>query len=216
MQHHVVLRVDRQDDAGILATLRLVNRACVGKDQLVDLGRLVVDRPSAKVDSQAFFSLAPRQHPSHITVEDVELVVVADLHDAVALTQAPCRGGVLARGRIQEPLKLEIQVLGADQAASHRCQDLDIAMRVETETARNPTGHEVQDRLENRFRLLPFDEEEVLGSALELEVGKLAAPDAVGVGNNPALSCLAKDRLEPYHVGSAGIDQVGQHSSRAD
>jgi len=89
LEHHVVLRVHRHDHSRILRALRLVHRRGVGQGQLVQVIGRVTHLALVETDHGLAFTRLVRpaghaQHLAHVAVEHVAVVVVANLHHAIA------------------------------------------------------------------------------------------------------------------------------------
>jgi len=115
--------------------------------------------------------------------------------------------------RVQHALQLDVERAGAQAAAVHRAQHLDVAHRVELE-ARRHAGADHGPQLARRILGLDgVDEEEVRA----LRCGQLrhgALVDAVRVGDDPARGRLAEHLRQPDHRDGARADHVGQHLAR--
>ena len=80
---------DWKNDDWILASLRFMNRDGIGQNHLVKLRKVVTDFLSIKIDGQ--FSVFPvdLRYPPDVSVKDLLVVIVGDLHDLVAQFERP-------------------------------------------------------------------------------------------------------------------------------
>ena len=87
LEHHKVLGQCRHDHGPELATLRLVHAHGVGVEELVELGELVDHDPVVDANSHLVVHRVQRSDASHVAVEHVLIIVVANLHHPVALAE---------------------------------------------------------------------------------------------------------------------------------
>ena len=127
----------------------------------------------------------------------------------------PKRSTLDLAGRVQQPLQLEVQRPGAEPAAVHRAQHLDVADRVEPEPGRDAPGHDLQQLGHAVLRVVAADEVEVAAGLLA-RLGQQALVDPVRVGDDPALGRLPEHLGQPDHRHRARGDDVGQHLPRPD
>src|SRR5260370_39383258 len=120
-----MLRVQRDDDGGILASLRLMDRHCERERKLVQFSEIVNDRPAVKVHDDFALRLVDGGDTTDVAVEDVLVVVVPRLQHLVAgpelpaealdlpLTPVPLPGGASGTWGVQHLLQAPGQRLGA-------------------------------------------------------------------------------------------------------
>ncbi len=156
-----------------------------------------------------------------VAVEDVLLVIVAELDDFVAGAEIGSEtldlGGELV-GRIEAVLEIPVERGGAKRAAVHRGEHLDVLDRIEAEAVRDTVADKIDDGAGGVIG----------GGALEeIEVGLLPgrrgggfgqAPgiDGVGGGDDPALGGLAEDLGQAHDGHGTRLDDIGQDRTRSD
>ena len=125
---------------------------------------------------------------------DVLVVVVAQLHHLVADAIGPGAANERSPARVQRCLESLVERNGPGGAPVHGREHLHVADRVEPEPMRNAGGHELHDRVAGALGIAPLDDEEVgLGSRRRGD-GRLAAVDAVSVGDDETTRSLPEDR----------------------
>src|SRR5215472_13889001 len=91
------------------------------------------------------FLHADVRHDTEITVVDVLVVIVLDLHDLVAGTECPAKAyNAGLAWRVQYLLKLNVQRAGTEATAVHRTKHLNVAYCVQPKTLRDPVLHDRQ------------------------------------------------------------------------
>ena len=112
LQHVVVLGQDRDDDGGVLGTLRLVDGGGVGEHNLVQLTELIDNLPAVEIDQDLCFTCVDCGDEPDVTVEGVFLVVVLNLHhlvtDAISEPETLNYWLILSL-RIEGRLQIEVQ-----------------------------------------------------------------------------------------------------------
>ena len=95
------------------------------------------------------------------------VVVVAQLHHLVAAAKRALAARELGapRRRIEPLLQRAVERRGAELAAMHRRQHLDVGDRIEAEPRRDALGDQLDDRRARRLGLLARDEVEVAVAA---------------------------------------------------
>ena len=83
LEHHVMLRVNGDDDGRKLAALTLVDAHSVGGHQLVKLSEVVDDNPSVEIHVQFGFVEIHLFNDAQIAVEHVLLVIILGLQNLV-------------------------------------------------------------------------------------------------------------------------------------
>jgi hypothetical protein len=104
----------------------------------------------------------------------------------------------------------------SEGAALHRAQHLDVANGIEAEAPGDAIADDLDHLCRPFLRLLCVDEEEVRFLARLRPFGHLAPVDAMGVDDDAALRRLPEHLGQPRHGNGAGVDDVGEHMSRAD
>src|ERR1700733_427900 len=105
--------------------LALVDGWGIGQHQLIELTEAIAHRSAVKRDHKLAFLQIDPLHDAKITVVDLTIVVVLDLHDLVAWTEGPAKTlDVRLAGWIERLLQLDVQRACAKPAAVHRAQHL--------------------------------------------------------------------------------------------
>ena len=119
-------------------------------------------------------------------------------------------------GGVQGRLEFDIQRPGADTAAVHRAQHLDVADGIEAEALGDAGLHQLDDPRHRGFGIVRLHEVEVAVTLGLREIGHRALVDPVRAGDDPALGGLPKDLDQPHHRDRARGDDVGQDLTRPD
>ncbi len=215
LQHHVVLRQNWNHHHGELRALRLVDAHRVGMDQFVQLRELVTHQRSVEVDGEHMLLQIQRGDAAHVAVEDLAVVVVANLHHAVAHAEDPraMHGLGFARiRRVESLLQAPVQLADACRAPVHRAEHLDVAVGVVAELRRDALRDDVEDEVGGALGVVRREQEEIPRRAVAHR--HLAAIDAVRVDDDVAILRLAEDRIEPRHRDYSAGDEVAQHVPR--
>src|SRR5439155_6853208 len=216
LQHRVVLRRQRDDHRVVFRALALVDCRRIGERELIELAAAIGDGASIEIGGElAALGIDPGYN-TEIAVVNVAVVIVLDLHDLVAGAEdlAEALDAQLAR-RVQRLLQFEVQGTRAEPAAVHRAQHLDVANGVEAEALRDALFHERQDLAHAVFGVGRLDEIEI--AALDrVQLGHLAAIDAMRIGDDTATRRLPENFGEAYDRHGARSDDVGQDLPRAD
>ena len=218
LQHGEMLGRERNDDGGKFATLGFMDRHGVGEGEFVELARLVVDpRMSfeAHVDRGRFGR--DLSDVSDVAVEDLLVIVVADLDDLVA----GAKGGAetldlelrIARG-VERVLQTGIELPRAEAVPVHRRQHLDAIAGVPTEAPGDAFGDEVLDRLGDRLGPLAGEKEKV-GVGGIVEWRDVTFVHLVGGLDDAALGRLPIDMGEPSDRHDSARDQIGEEIARS-
>jgi len=146
-----------------------------------------------------------------VTVVDVLVVVVQ-----ICMTLSPEAEGpakplhlAIAEG-VERCLQLDVELSGADTAAVHRAQDLDVTDRVETEALGDTGLHQFDNARYGGFRIVCRHQIEVTGAFRLPEIGDRTLIDLVGVDNGLALRGLPEHLCEPHYRYSTRSDDVCQ------
>ena len=78
-----MLRVQHRDDGRELAALGLVDGACVGEAELIQVSPLVAHELLIEANARRPLLLVDFLYPADVPVVDPQLVIVARLHDTV-------------------------------------------------------------------------------------------------------------------------------------
>ena len=208
LQHHIVRHQHGHHDDGIFAALGLVDGGGVGKDQLVQLRYVVLDAPVVEADRQRPVLQVHPLDDADVAVEDFLFIVVPDLHDLVALPVYVTPSAQATLAGVYGLLQELVEVRGADHAALHRGEDLNLA-GTDAVIAGELGLYQLLDGGRGLLRRLPLHEEKV-GVPAVGEVGHLAAIDAVGVHDDTAGLRLAEDPGQTDNREAAGVDDIPQ------
>ena len=216
MQHYVVRGVQRDDHARVLAPLRLVDRAGVGGDQLVERAEVVGHLAAVDRHLHDLVDLVNGAHPADVAVEHLQIVVVPHLHHLVPHPQAVPAAGHRRPLGVEQVAQHGVQAVGAEGAPVHGGEHLELLDRIEAEPPGDALGHDLGDGLDDRLRLRALDEEEVPLAVHRLQDGHHPLVHPVGVDHDQAALGLAEDLGQPHHLHRLRADQVGEHPSGAD
>src|SRR5689334_797294 len=102
LQHGVVLGHDRDHDGRVLRALALMDGHGIGRDQRVELAKAVGDRTAVEAGVEFADIGIDVVDITDVTVIDLLVVVVLDLHDLIARRESPIEALDLAiAGRIE-------------------------------------------------------------------------------------------------------------------
>ncbi len=195
-----------------LAALALVHRDGVGQAQLVQVREVEGDHPVVEPDVDLLLLQVDALDAADVAVEDVLVVVVPELHHLVARPEEAGAPHHLRPPRVQGGLEDRVELSGADHAAVHGRDHLDVGPRVEPVAARQVARHQVHDAALHGLRILLVDEDEV-AAAIARRQGHGPLVDPVRVHHDLAGLGLAEDLGEPDHLGHAAGDDVLQHGA---
>ena len=118
--------IENHDDGGVFAALALVDGAGVGELQFVEFVVLVGDEFFVEEDGDFAFFFVDAVDDSDVAVKDVLVVIVLDLHDAVA--DAPFDADHLVAGHawVQQFLQEWVQFDNAEGAFAHGDKNLQV------------------------------------------------------------------------------------------
>ena len=131
------------DDDGIFAALRFVDRARIGMHEFIEIGQIVADAASIHIHDDGFVLGVDGDDGADVPIKDILVVVIADLHDAVAQAVLASEAFDFIALRIERFLEDGVEVVGAEGAASHGGKDLDVGKGVHAKTLWNAFGDEV-------------------------------------------------------------------------
>src|SRR6516225_1809245 len=115
---------------GVFRALALVDGHRVGWDEHVEFAEPVGHRTAVKAGGEIAGFGVEVLHEAYVTVVDLLVVIVLDLHHLVARREGPAESLDLAfAGRVHGCLQFEIEGASADPAAVHRAENLDVADR---------------------------------------------------------------------------------------
>ena len=127
--------IENHDDGGVFAALALVDGAGVGELQFVEFVILVGDEFFVEEDGDFALFLVDAVDDSDVAVEHVLVVVVLDLHDAVAHTPADADHLVAGHAWIQQVLQERVQFDDAERAFAHGDKNLQVGLEVDVDFA---------------------------------------------------------------------------------
>ena len=180
-------------DGGVLGTLALVDGRGVCRHERVGLPEPVGDVPPIERGGALAGLGVNAIDVADVTVVDLLIVVVLDLHHLVARREGPAEPLDHAfASRVQGSLEFDIEGPRAHPAAVHRTQDLDVANRIETEALWDPGTDELKDPGDGRLRVVRRNEVEVAFALRLAQVRNGALVDAMGVDDDLTLGRLAK------------------------
>ncbi len=212
-----MLGEDRDDDDRVLAPLGLVDGDRVSGEEFVKVGEVVLHEAFVHSHGELCGVAINRHDPPEVPVEDVLVVVVADLHHLVADAVEPpetldfgdhavavklelCLGAL----RVQGGLEFAVQVFDAADAAVHGGHHLDVLDGVELEGAWDLLGDEFHDALDRRLGGVGGQEVKV-GGGVQAGVG--------GCGGWPWGRTLLVG-LDGRIVSLSGVVGRGKHRGR--
>src|SRR5258706_3745384 len=107
-----------------------------------------------------------------VAVVDVLVVVILDLHDLVTGGEGPAEPlDFPVVGGIESGLQFDVERSGADTAAVHRAENLDVADGVEAEPPRDPGLDQLDDTLHRDLGLFDRHEVEIAFGSWRSEIG---------------------------------------------
>ena len=111
------------DDGRVFRALGLVDRRRIGRHQRVQLAEAVDHLPSIEADSDLTCLRIDPGDKADITVVDLPVVVVLDLHDLVARGVGPAKSlDPWLRLTVQRRLQGDVERSRADPAPGHRTE----------------------------------------------------------------------------------------------
>ena len=119
-------RIENYDDGGVFAALALMNGAGVGELQFVEFVVLVGDELVVEENGDFALFLVDAVDDSDVAVEHVLVVIVLDLHDAVAHAPADADHLVARNTWIQQVLQERVQLDDAEGTFAHRNENLQV------------------------------------------------------------------------------------------
>ena len=162
--------------AGYSEPWRFVDGGRVGRNQRVEFAEAVGDGAAVEAGGELASVGIDVVDVADVAVIDFLVVVVLDLHDLVAGREGPAEAFDLAlAGGIERGLQFDIERAGADAAAVHRAQHLDVADGIETEPLRDARLHQFDDPRHRGFGIVRLHEIEV-AVALGLARGRAWSP----------------------------------------
>ena len=219
LQEHVVLRMQRQDDARVFAPLALVHGEGVRECQFIECLELVIDGPIFIVDGEDLVDAVEFHDDALVAIEDVPVVVVFELDHTVSHGESPSEAfnPRLLGLRIDGGLKFAVELMSPQTRAVHRHQDLDITARIEPESTRDTMCHEFADQIGDLIGLIGSNEIKVGKTRIRMFQWRLmAGVDGVSGGDDATLLRLTEDGRQAYDGNRLRRNEVGQDASRAD
>ena len=166
----------------------------VGEDEFVEVARVIFDRLAIEGDDHGTCAHVDGFDEADVAIIDVLIVIVAQLHNAVANAEESSTAGDGASIWIELGLQTCVEVFCAECVAAHRGEDLDVLQGVEAELARDARGHEFDGALDAEFGILDAREIEVTFALSDFEW--FACVDVVGIADDEAGGILAEDEVE--------------------
>ncbi len=215
---------------GKFTSLTLVNGNGIGQLQLIHLGKVIHHGLFIiKEHGQCLFLPVNILNKAHIAVEHAlpfrsvffphrrrfgpgKLIIVSDLHDLVSLTEYRFPVAFLfpeGCRRIQYALQLCIEMIHTDHSLPHGRQDLDILQRIIIPIPGQSAGQQVDQGLQDIFRLLPAVQKEVL--VFYIENRQFSVIDPMGIQNDHAFPRLAKDLGQLDDTDDSALDDILQN-----
>jgi hypothetical protein len=118
-------------------------------------------------------------------------------------------------GWIQCRLQFNIERTSPHTAPVHRAEDLNVADGIEAEARGDPGFHQLDDALHGDFGVFRLHKVEIAISSRRAEIGNYALIDAVGGGDDAALSGLPEHLGQSHDWYRARRDYVRQHLARS-
>ena len=151
-----------------------------------------------------------------VRVFEHDVIVIADLHDAVALAkdglaEAPLL--LLGRRRVERRLQAHIQCRHAGVILARRREHLNVGRR-DLHIVRQPRPAQLDDRVGGLLRIRTPEEEEV--PAVLRKVRVLTAVDRVRVGDDAAAGGLTEDLRQAHGRHDAAADDVRKDVARSN
>ena len=215
LEHDVVGHHEGHDDDGVFAPLALVDGAGVGQDELVQLGDVIGDIPAVEVDLELPLLHIHMADHADVPVEDLLVVVIADLHDLVVQAVLGAAPAQADSRRIQDLLQLLVEIGGPDGAPLHGGQNLDVADPVRVIVAGQVLRHILHDQIRRLLGRLPPRKKEIAVPAAAY-VGPLSPVDPVGIHDDPAALGLAEDPGQLHDRDRPAPDDVREDIAGAD
>ena len=223
----------RNHNRRVLASLRFMYRCGVGELQLVRLFERIVcefsflklhgDHLGIRVDAPDHAEVSVEYTHTALRHDSVDaadfplhLVIVADLHDLVALAEditSIFPLGFVRYGRVQELLQKLIQIFHTECTFPHRSQNLDI-LRAGIHITRQFLGHQRHQHFPDHVDIVPFQKEEIF--ALIVQYNLFPIMDLMCIDNNIALGCLPENVRQADNRKAFLTDQIPEDTARAD
>lgn len=144
LQHNAVAGIQHDDDCGVFAALTFVNRAGVSVDELIDFIGFVIDSFVVVKDRDFLGVFGDFVDDADISIKHVLIVIVADLHHAVAVAPvAACNFDAFFAG-IQQVLQERVEFVNAERAFAHRREQLHF-LRIDVDFFFDAEGDEAGD-----------------------------------------------------------------------
>ena len=129
--------IENHDAGGGFAALALVDGAGVGELQFVEFFVLVGDEFFVEEDGDFPLFFVDAVDDSDVAVEHVLVVIVLDLHDAVAHAPADADHLVARNAWIQQVLQERVQLDDAERPLAHRNENLQVSLEIDIDFATN-------------------------------------------------------------------------------
>lgn len=211
--------IENHDDGGVFAALAFVDGAGVCEGELVHFVALVFHSLVFKEYSYLVCVLADPINDSRVAIENILVVVVADLHyavafapadsgDSVAFDSGPCRGPFRVKDVLQKGVELE----RAERSLAHRGEQLHFGFEVDVDFAADATNEQFSDNLSCLLRCFEGDKVEVRPVDRR---GRDALVDFGGLVGNVVPAGLPKDVLQADVRDLWALEQIVEHVARA-
>src|SRR2546430_5214049 len=113
-----------------------MDRRRVSEDDVVEFTERIGDRPAVESDRHLAEFEIDGLDEADVSVVDLFVIVVLDLHELVADGKGhPEFLDLWVSSRIEGPLQFDIQRTGSESAAVHRAEHLNVAHGIEAEAA---------------------------------------------------------------------------------
>lgn len=146
LQHGVVLRHDRYYDGRVFRALAFVDGCGIGRHQCVEFAEAVNDQASVKGCSELTVIRLDIPDVADVTVVDLLVVIVLDLHNLIAGRESPAESlDLTLPSGVQRHLQLDVKRASADAASVHGAENLDVPNGIKTETLGDPRLDQFDD-----------------------------------------------------------------------
>ena len=206
-----------------------MNRRRIGKDKLIELRNIIFHVSSVKVHREAPVLHIDRADDADIPVENLLVVIIADLHHLIAEAIHNPSSFQTDASRIESLLQNEIQIRSADDAPLHGSEDLYVRGRHLVVSAQL-RFHKVNDglcrQLRNSRRVIlcqPFPlsrlfhihkKEIGISSIADIRHDSLVNP--MGIHDNPAGLCLTENAGQLDDRKAFAVNQIPKYISCSD
>lgn len=219
LEHNVLLGGEGNDDVGKFGALGFVDSYGVGEGEFVQFAEVVGNVAVVKADGGDLFDGVNFCDLADVAVEDFFVVVVFGLDDFVAGAELPTEavdGGLVWLRGVEGVLEFGVEVSGAEAAAVHGAEDLEVSNGFCLKSLRDAVFDDVKEGGEDFFGFVALDEEKVGIGRSGGECRSLSSVDLVGGGNDLASGGLAEDFGESDDGNGCAGDEVSEGGAGAD